>query len=90
MLKKLLATCMGFLLLALQYKLWLAPGGWLDAYQLRHQVEVSQESNDKIAQQNAMLLANVESLKKGYDRVDEQARLELGMIKQDETYYRFI
>lgn len=79
------ALCVG-----LQYKLWFAPGGWLTITQLQHQVASIQEHNQDIEHVNATLIANIENLKDSHEMVEHQARLELGMIRHEETYYRYI
>lgn len=77
-------------LLFLQYKLWLGDGTIPAVLALRDQV-LSQEIKLKILeQQNAKLLAEVEDLKKGTEAIEERARKELGMIKEDETFFQYI
>ena len=44
------------------------------------------ESNKKLEVRNAGLDAEVRDLKQGYDAIEERARFELGMIKQDEVF----
>ena len=62
----------------------------MDVYQLHRQVLTQRERNDLIEKENAVLIANVENLKQGYEIVEEQARVELGMVKSGETFYRYI
>lgn len=90
MLKKIIVMSLVVFCLGLQYKLWLAPGGWATVRQLEDQVAVMSERNQYLEQMNLVKIAEIEDLKHGYDMAENQARLELGMICQDETYYRYI
>lgn len=76
------------LLLLLQYPLWLGKGSWLRVWELRNQIEAQRLTNATLASRNTRLLAEVEDLKTGYDAIEERARYELGMIKQDEVFFQ--
>jgi cell division protein FtsB len=78
------------LLVLVQYPLWLGKGGWLRVWDMNRQVETQKETNRQIAVRNAGLDAEVQDLKQGLDAVEERARVELGMIKQDEVFYQII
>jgi cell division protein FtsB len=74
------------LLLLLQYPLWLGKGGWLRVWDVDRQLQQQKESNKLLEVRNAGLDAEVRDLKQGYDAIEERARFELGMIKQDEVF----
>ena len=74
------------LLLLLQYPLWLGKGGWLRVWEVDRQLQEQKEANKKLEVRNAGLDAEVRDLKQGYDAIEERARFELGMIKQDEVF----
>ena len=78
------------LLVLIQYPLWLGKGGWLRVWDMNRQVETQKETNLRLAVRNAGLDAEVRDLKQGLDAVEERARVELGMIKQDEVFYQII
>jgi cell division protein FtsB len=70
----------------LQYPLWLGKGGWLRVWEYDQQLQQQKDANHKLEIRNAGLDAEVRDLKQGYDAIEERARFELGMIKQDETF----
>jgi cell division protein FtsB len=74
------------LLMLLQYPLWLGKGGWLRVWDVDRQLEQQKENNRTLEVRNAGLDAEVRDLKQGYDAVEERARFELGMIRQDEVF----
>ena len=74
------------LLVLLQYPLWLGKGGWLRVWDVDHQLQQQKDDNKKLEIRNAGLDAEVRDLKQGYDAIEERARFELGMIKQDEVF----
>jgi cell division protein FtsB len=73
-------------LVLLQYPLWLGKGGWLRVWDVDRQLQEQKEVNKKLEIRNAGLDAEVRDLKQGYDAIEERARFELGMIRQDEVF----
>ena len=74
------------LILLLQYPLWMGKGGWFKVWDLGHQLEEQKKVNQQTQQRNAILDAEVRDLKQGTAAIEEHARSELGMIKQDEVF----
>ncbi|HNC51265.1 MAG TPA: cell division protein FtsB [Accumulibacter sp.] len=70
----------------LQHPLWLGKGGWLRVWDVDRQLQQQKEANEKLELRNAGLDAEVRDLKQGYDAIEERARFELGMVKQDEIF----
>ena len=81
-----LSVALVALLVLLQYPLWVGKGGWLRVWDVGNQLEQQKENNKKLEVRNAGLDAEVRDLKQGYDAIEERARYELGMIKQDEIF----
>ena len=79
-----------FLLLLLQYPLWLGKGGWLKVWDLSRQIKAQQQVNQQTQARNALLDAEVRDLKQGTAAIEERARSELGMIKRDEVFFQFL
>ncbi len=90
MLKRFFTIALIGLSLGLQYKLWLAPGGWRMIHQLREQIAMTEERNQDIERLNAQLIADIDNLKHGTELVEDQARRELGLIRDGEIYYRYV
>jgi len=83
-----LAFVFVLLVVALQYPMWLGKGGWLQVRELRRAVAVQQEANAQLKARNDALDAEVRDLKTGSEAIEERARSELGMIRQDEVFFR--
>ena len=83
-----LAIILALLIVALQYPMWLGKGGWLQVRELTRQVEAQRQINEELKVRNAALDADVRDLKTGFDAIEERARSELGMIKQDEIFFQ--
>jgi cell division protein FtsB len=84
---RILTIVFAALIVLLQYPLWLGKGGWLRVWEIDRQVKAQKESNDRLHVRNDALDAEVRDLKQGYEAVEERARYELGMIKQDEIFF---
>jgi len=78
------------LLVLLQVKLWLGNGGVQDVRELERAVELQTGKNRSLEQRNQALMAEVEDLKEGQDAIEERARTDLGMVREDETFYQVI
>ena len=87
---KALSLILATLLVALQYPLWIGKGSWLRVWELDRSLTAQKEQNAKLKARNDALDAEVRDLKEGLEAVEERARLELGMIKKDETFYQVI
>src|SRR6266480_3925159 len=87
---KILAFTLAAFILLLQYPLWLGKGGWLRVWSLDQQVQEQKEANTRLRQRNGALDAEVRDLKQGFDAIEERARYELGLIKQDEIFFQVV
>jgi cell division protein FtsB len=87
---KTLAAVLAVLIVLIQYPLWLGKGGWLRAWDIDRKVGAQRASNDRLAQRNDALAADVRDLKQGLDAIEERARYELGMIRGDEVFFQVV
>ena len=78
------------LIALLQYPLWLGKGSWLRVWEVDRQLTAQRETNLKLQSRNAALDAEVRDLKQGLDAIEERARSELGMVKQDEILFQVL
>lgn len=78
------------LIALLQYPLWLGKGSWLRVWNVNQQISSQKEKNKALKQRNETLSAEVRDLKQGNAAIEERARNELGMIKEDEVFYQVI
>ncbi len=85
-----LAWVLATLILLLQYPLWLGKGSWLRVFDLERQLAGQHAANRALQSRNEQLAAEVRDLKTGYDALEERARFELGMIRQDEVFFQVL
>ena len=87
---KLFALALAALILLIQYPLWLGKGSWLRVWEVDRQIRAQREDNRQLQVRNGALDAEVRDLKVGLDAVEERARSELGMIKQNEIFFQIL
>ncbi len=80
---RLLFIILALLTVIIQYPLWWGKGGWLRVQELQRKIVAQQETNDALQARNNALQAEVLDLKSGKAAIEERARAELGMIKDD-------
>ena len=77
-------------LVFLQYLLWIAEDGVRQTFALRVSVQAQTEENAALNERNRAIEADIKDLKTGLVAIEERARSEMGMIRQDETFYRLL
>ena len=85
---RVLAGILGALIVLVQYPLWLGKGGWLRVWEVDRLVSAQFAKNEQLQVRNLALEAEVRDLKQGFDAIEERARYELGMIKNDEVFFQ--
>jgi cell division protein FtsB len=78
------------ILVLLQLRMWFGEGGYRDVQRLAQRVEEQAQENETLAQRNRELQAEVEDLRQGLEAIEERARSELGMIKENEEFYQVV
>lgn len=78
------------LIIHFQYRIWLGDGSLaqIDAYQ--HRLDDLKAQVEEKRERNEALYAEVLDLRKGQEAIEERARDELGMIREDETFFHVL
>ena len=87
---KVLTLTLAMLIALIQYPLWLGKGSWLRVWEVDQQIRAQRETNRQLQARNNALEAEVRDLKVGMEAVEERARSELGMIRQDEIFFQVL
>jgi cell division protein FtsB len=87
---RIITLVLAALLLLIQYPLWLGKGGWLAVTDLENQLAASHVRTEQLKARNAKLDSEVRDLREGLGAVEERARYDLGMIKQNEIFVQVL
>lgn len=87
---KVLVAILIFVVIALQYRLWIGEGSIAHVVRLEDQIEKQKSENERLKERNRLLAAEVESLKNGTDSIEARARSQMGMIKEGETFFMIV
>ncbi|WP_394172250.1 cell division protein FtsB [Thalassotalea litorea] len=87
---KIINAILIILVLLLQYRLWFGKNSIGDYLTLEQRVIHQSEQNQKLQQRNKLVYADIDDLKNGLEAIEENARNELGMIKDGEVFFRVI
>lgn len=71
-------------------RLWVGQGSYPDIWHLQQQIQIQTADNTEKTARNNQLKLDVAGLDKDSSVIEEHARNELGMIKQNETFYQVI
>jgi cell division protein FtsB len=87
---RLLLIFLTALLILIQYPLWFGKGGWLRVWELSRQLDGALAKEQELKARNAQLASEVQELKEGTGAVEERARYELGLIKDNEIFVQVV
>jgi cell division protein FtsB len=85
-----LTLVLAALIVLIQYPLWLGKGSWLRVWEVDQQIRAQRDTNRNLQARNSALEAEVRDLKVGQEAIEERARSELGMIRQDEIFFQVL
>ena len=87
---KVLITIIILLIVHLQYRLWFGDGSIQQIWQYQARLdELSQQVQQK-KERNEALYGDVLDLRNGLEAIEERARHELGMTREDETFFQVL
>lgn len=87
---KVLSLVLVVLIGLIQYPLWLGKGSWFRVWEVDSQIKSQRDKNAALQTRNNVLDADVRDLKQGLDAIEERARSEMGLIKQDEIFFQLL
>ena len=73
-----------------QYRLWVGDESIAQVRHIQREVATQRAENAGLEAANRRLEAEVRDLKEGTAAIEEQARLDLGMVGEGETFYQVI
>lgn len=79
-----------FIIVLLQVRLWTGEGSLPENWHLERQIEAQEVITDRLEKRNAVLAAEVKDLRSGLDSIEERARYELGMVRENETFFLLV
>lgn len=87
---KILFGFFGFVIITLQYQLWLGEDSIRALRLLEVDLEAQRQGNAQRIERNRLVEIEVLDLKNGLEAVEERARSELGMIREGEIFYLIV
>lgn len=78
------------LIVSLAWALFLGRGGLLRNREISAEISSLQVANTHQKIRNEAMNAEVQDLQTGTDALEERARTDLGMVRQGETFFRFV
>ena len=87
---KYIMALVAVLTLFLQYRLLTGEGSIQQINSYQQQIDRLQQQVSEKKERNDAIYADVIDLRKGQEAIEERARYELGMVKEDETFFQII
>lgn len=72
------------------YYMWFGKNGWSDYKYYQEKIQENTLNNEALVERNNIMSVEINDLKTSYESIEETARRDLGYIKNDETFVRFI
>ncbi|NOT13557.1 MAG: cell division protein FtsB [Methylococcaceae bacterium] len=87
---KIIIALIILLVIHLQYRFWFGDGSIAQIKIYQQRLDDLKKKVEEKKQRNEALGAEIVDLKKGQEAIEERAREELGMIKENETFFQVL
>lgn len=87
---KILIAIIFLLIVHLQYRLWWGDASIFQIQEYQQRLDNLKKIAREKKERNEALYAEVLDMRKGQEAIEERARYELGMIKENETFFQVI
>jgi len=84
---KLLWFIMALLIVLLQARLWVGEGSFAQVWGLEDAIAGQRAENAELEARNERLFAEVQNLRGQQGALEERARMNLGLIRENETFF---
>lgn len=84
---KLLWSIMILLIILLQVRLWVGEGSFAQVWGLEGAIAEQRAENAELEARNERLFAEVRNLRSQKGALEERARMNLGLIRENETFF---
>ncbi|MGR8941614.1 MAG: cell division protein FtsB [Gammaproteobacteria bacterium] len=88
--KIIVAIVICLLIAHFQYRLWWGDGSIKETRDYQQRLAELKRAGEEKRQRNEKLYAEVNDLHKGQEAIEERARDELGMIREEETFFQVL
>lgn len=87
---KWIAAILLVILMTLQYRIWFGDSSYQKISLQKEKIEKVRSENSDLTARNQKLLAEIKDLRNGSDAVEERARYQLEMVKDNEVFFRIL
>jgi len=87
---RLLTVIVVLMVAGLQWRVWFSEASVGEVNAKQERLATLQAEQTRLERRNETLAAEVGSLREGMDAVEAQARLTLGLVREDERFYQVV
>lgn len=87
---KLITVLFLLALVSTQYQLWINDNGYTKTLHMQTYITNIKNEINSLEERNEILEAEVLDLKHGHNAIEELARIDMGMVAEDETFYQVV